>query len=327
MNVSENEGMRPTSPENTLRTQAASTLFLVRPDSFGFNPQTAVNNAFMHPLTASEQEVRMQALAEFTGIVAALKEADVATIVLPSPEDRITPDAVFPNNWITTHDDGTVVLFPMRAPNRRDERQFSTLAPALNAAGYRYKSVIDLTQYEKEGCFLEATGSLVLDRVNRVAFAIESPRTHKKVFDEFAPHLGYEPVFFHATDKNGIPVYHTNVIMTVGDGFVVLCTEAISEPNEKDIVLKKIADLGHELIAISRPQMEAYCGNLLQVRTTNGTARLVMSKTAYNNFTPDQIASLNRHGNPLVFEMETIETVGGGSARCVLAETFLPKKS
>lgn len=309
------------------RTQITDTLLLVQPDSFGFNPQTARSNTFQHKPSESLEQIQEQAQREFGSIIETLNNAGVRTLVLPSPAGTVTPDAVFPNNWVTTHEDGTIALYPMYTQNRRAERQPDALIELLAANGFEYRNIIDMTPHENEGRFLEATGSLVLDRVNNIAFAVESPRTHQAVVDDFAGQLGFEPVFFHAIDKDGVPVYHTNVVMAVGEGFVVLCADAIPDPEEKTSILAKIEELSYELIRISLDQMAAFCGNVLHIRSTDGTPKIVMSQTAHDNFTQDQITRLKKYGEPLVFEMGTIEAVGGGSARCVIAEIFLPRKS
>lgn len=313
--------------ERTGKTAFTDSVVMVRPDYFKFNPQTKESNGFQKMLDAPEEVKRQNALREFGGMVTALQQQGVDVITLASPSGEPTPDAVFPNNWFYTDDVGRLVIFPMHADNRRKERQVVTLESTLDQRGFGINMVVDLTHYEEQGKALEGTGSMVLDRTHGIAYAIDSPRTDEEVFRDFCAQCGYDPVFFHAQDREGKPIYHTNVIMTVGDGFTVLCDESIGDPKERTQVLKTLERTNPIILPISFEQVKKYCGNLLALRNKDGTNKIVMSQTALEAFTTQQLAMLKEHGDFIPFKMETIETEGGGSARCTIAENFLPKKN
>lgn len=302
--------------------QLTSTVVMVRPNHFGFNPQTAEINVFQHRVLESETEVQSKALEEFNKAADLLGSNGIKVLVLPSREDLLTPDSVFPNNWFSHHADGKLVIYPMLAPNRRAERQVKPLQDLLIKSGIPVSEMISLTEDENIGNFLEGTGSLVLDRENRVAFAMESPRTTKQEFDKWCGILGYEGIFFHAFDSEGFPIYHTNVTMSIGHEYAVICLSSVKDPVERKLVEEKLRSLGKEIIELSVEQIYKYCGNTLQVLSSNGSSKIIMSQTAFEGFHPDQLEKLKKYGEIIALEIPEIETVGGGSARCMLAEVF-----
>lgn len=305
--------------------QAADAVLMIRPRHFASNPATAATNAFQQfdaaPAPALAQA---RAVAEFDGAVAALRAAGVRVIVADDTPAPVTPDAVFPNNWFSTHGDGRVVLYPMLAPNRRDERRADLVPTLLPDAGYAVREVLDLTGWEDEGAFLEGTGSLVLDRIGRVAFAARSPRTDARVVQAFARAMGYAAVVFDAVDAQGRAVYHTNVVMCVGTGFAVICARAIADEATRRHVLALLRESGREVIDIDPAQLAAFAGNVLELRAATGAPYLAMSRTACGAFTAAQRDRLCQHATPVVADLPVIEQCAGGSLRCMLAEIHLP---
>ena len=314
----------PAAPATGRERQTTSVVLMVSPDDFGFNAETAGSNAFQER-SADGEGARSRALREFDAAAEALRQAGVRVIRLPSRTDVRTPDAVFPNNWFSLHalEGGPRVLvgYPMLAPNRRAERRLAELRARLVAEGLPVDEVVDLGPFEERGLFLEGTGSLVLDRANRVAYAALSPRTDSVVLEEFARRMRYRPVRFRSTDAAGVAVYHTNVMMSVGSRFAVVCAESIPDPEERRALLEELRRTGKDVIPITRAQMARMAGNILELRSARGPV-IVMSRTAYDHFTPAQRASLERHGRLLPLAIPTIEAVGGGSARCMLGEIF-----
>ena len=302
--------------------QTTDKLLMVSPDQFGFNPETATTNSFQNKLDIDEIKVRDEALKEFTEVVEVLSSHDIEVIVLPSRQDFVTPDAVFPNNWVSFHDNGLMVLYPMLNENRQAERQQNNLRNTLAQVDIVFDDTLDLSSDENEGKILEGTGSVVLDRVNRVAYAMESPRTNKDEFTKYCQAIGFEPVFFHAYDKDNLPIYHTNVIMSVGEDFAVICQEAVKDDDEAIAVLKMLNATGKDVIEITLEQVYQFCGNILQVSNKFGDKKIIMSQKAYNGFTEEQRNTLSKNGEIVTVNIPTIETVGGGSARCMLAEVF-----
>lgn len=312
-------------PLSTKAAQLTNTLLMISPDQFGFNDQTSSTNTFQNNLSVPETTIRNQALAEFRGAVDLLRSNGLEIVVCPSRTDADTPDAVFPNNWISFHseiDDFDVALYPMRAPNRRAERQFGTVQRLMPWRGINLERVLDLTRFEEDGQFLEGTGSLVFDRRSKVVFAHQSARTSFSVLDVFCQRTGYEAVKFHANDREGKPIYHTNVVMAVGADFSVVCLEAIPDRQERTTVVGTLRDLQKDSIEINLDQLHSFCGNLLQVQPTRGKSKIIMSITAFDAFTKSQRQQLMNHGDIVPLDINTIETVGGGSARCILAEVF-----
>src|SRR3989344_614445 len=303
--------------------QLTNTVVMVKPNHFGFNPQTAESNVFQHRVSETESQVQEKALKEFNNAVAVLEQNGIKVLILESRGDVITPDSVFPNNWFSHHADGKLVIYPMLAPNRRAERQAEALENLLKENGVPVSEVVDLTADENTGNILEGTGSLVLDRENKVAFAMESPRTSKEEFEKWCKLMGYEGIFFDAYDKEGFPIYHTNVTMSIGKEYAVICLESIKDPGERRLVKNKLESLGKEIIELSIDQIYKYCGNTLQVLSSDGSAKIIMSKTAQSGFSSDQLDRLKKYGDIIALDIPEIETVGGGSARCMLAEVFL----
>lgn len=305
--------------------QLTDLLVMITPSMFGLNPETIIDNKFQPKSVAeSEAEIRTLAMSEFAEMVEKLRAEHIQVVVCPTREDSavITPDAVFPNNWISFHPN-QIILYPMKAPNRRAERQLGKVKSVLSDSGFSISnSVLDLTENENRGQILEGTGSLVLDRTQSVGFASLSERTQAPAIEIFERETGYDVVNFHSVDRNGAPVYHTNVVMSVGERFAVLCADAIQDETERKAVLQKLQNLRKEVIVISLDQMHNFCGNILQVHDTNNQTKIIMSETAYNAFTPEQRNQLSDHGKLIVVSIPTIEKVGGGSARCMLAEVF-----
>lgn len=304
--------------------QAAQRVLMIRPVRFAGNLQTADSNRFQDLSDQLEAaQAQSLALAEFEALVQQLEVAGVQVLVVADTLQPHTPDSIFPNNWFSTHADGTVVLYPMQAVNRRLERREDVLQ-YLSAQGLRIARAVDMTGHELHDCYLEGTGSLVLDRVHRIAYACVSPRTHLDALGDFAQQLDYELVTFDATDAAGVPIYHTNVLMCVGQRFAVLCSDAIAA-HERAGVMESLVRTGHELVLITHEQMNAFAGNLLELQNESGGHCIAMSQSAHDALTPQQRQRLIALSGPLIVSpIPTIERLGGGSVRCMLAEVFLP---
>lgn len=305
--------------------QCARAALMIRPVRFLSNPETRASNAFQTreaTLAASEQQTR--ALAEFEGLVQALTAAGVQVYVFDDTPEPHTPDAIFPNNWVSFHPCGRVVLYPMMAENRRLERRCDVLDALVETHGLQLRERLDLSGHEAEGRYLEGTGSMVLDRVHRVAYACRSARTHDAVLDDFARRLDFSVMAFDAVGPDGTPIYHTNVLMSVGDGFAVVCAEAIADPHERQAVLTRLQDTGRDLVTLSFDQMAAFAGNMLALRDQEGRQVLAMSSRAEASLTDAQRKTLTRHARLVSAPIPTIEDHAGGSVRCMLAEVFLP---
>jgi hypothetical protein len=301
--------------------QTTSHLLMIRPVRFGYNAQTAVNNAFQ-VATADQLQVQQQAILEFDAFVEKLRAAGIdVTVVQDTPEPH-TPDSLFPNNWISFHTDGTIVLYPMFAENRRLERKPTVLAAIKNK--FLIQQTEDMSVYENKQLYLEGTGSMVLDRDNRLAYACLSPRTNRQVLEDFCTRMNYTPVVFNSMDEKSQPIYHTNVMMCVADRYVVICLESIPDEKEKNNVIEKIKGSGKSIISIRLSQMNHFAGNMLQIENSSGEKILVMSSQAYESLSPDQINELSGFNTILHSSLHTIESNGGGSARCMMAEIHLP---
>lgn len=303
--------------------QTTHHLLMVRPVRFGFNEETAANNAFQQKSESAEEALRTQrqAVNEFDAYVALLRENGVDVDVLQDTPEPFTPDSIFPNNCFSTHCEGerrTLVLYPMFANNRRLERD--KLLRGINLQ--HYDEVIDLTRYEQDHLYLEGTGSLVLDREHHIAYACVSPRTHEKVVREWSRLLGYECLLFDSTDENDIPIYHTNVMMHVGTGYAVVCLDSISDPSKRELLRQTLHRTGKEIVEISYEQMNHFAGNMLEVHNRDGEQLLVMSATARAVLTATQLSLLEKYVRIISPDIHAIETAGGGSARCMLAEIF-----
>jgi hypothetical protein len=305
---------------------------MVRPANFGFNPQTAPSNAFQVPpppaasgaATAQPHAAQLAAAREFDRLAEQLGRAGVAVIIAEDTSTPIKPDAIFPNNWVSFHRDGTVVLYPLLAPNRRWERREDILR-LVREAGYRMSRTLDLCHRENEGQFLEGTGSLVLDRTHRLAYAGLSPRTDLNVLGEFAQRLDYDLVTFETGDAAGQAVYHTNVLLAIGSRFAVLCGAALGAAAQA-AVAERLRATGHEVLDLSMRQMLQFAGNLLELAPAAGNV-IALSTTAWQSFTPAQRRLLERHGSIVAADIPVIERLGGGSVRCMLAEIHLPAAS
>jgi hypothetical protein len=300
---------------------------MIRPANFGFNAETAPSNAFQQKLEYGAEQAQAHALEEFDALVSKLKQHHVDVIVMEDTTEPITPDAVFPNNWISFHPNWTIVTYPMLAINRRLERRLEIPELLVTEHEFRISDHIDLATKESRGIFLEGTGSIIFDDVNKVAYANESPRTHIPTFEALCAELGYDAVSFRATDVEGKDIYHTNVMMSIGTGFSVVCTEAIEDVLERAMVLSRLRAGGLEIIEISHPQMNEFCGNILQVRNQKTEEFIVMSTRAYHAFTEEQRAQLETFSGILHSDLTTIENLGGGSARCMMAGIHLPKRN
>ncbi|KAA3439340.1 citrulline utilization hydrolase CtlX [Rufibacter hautae] len=315
-------------PENKLPSHAnvplATQVLLVRPAHFGANPETAATNAFQQEVPAgADAQVQQKALDEFNQFLLKLWAARIDAVVLDDVEDPATPDAIFPNNWISFHKGGKVVLYPMLSPTRRLERHPDLLTQLKEEHGLPFTQVIDLTHFENEGKFLEGTGSLVLDRQHKIAYACLSERTHPEPLQAFCEALDFRPIVFHAVDANGLPIYHTNVIMSIGADFALVCLEAIPDEEEQGLLLEALVDTGKEIIDLSLAQVKKMAGNMLQIRNKAGEPVLVMSDKGYKALRKDQFEDLNSRTKIVRSDLRTIEAHGGGSARCMLAEIFV----
>jgi len=297
---------------------------MIRPAAFGFNEETAVNNYFQSNPAISKEELQQKALLEFDNMVQTLRDHDIDVVVIDDTKEPAKPDAIFPNNWLSTSPDGIVTVFPMYAPSRRLEKRDDILK--ILADQFIVKDLQDWSEFEVEGRFLEGTGSMVFDHDNKMIYAAVSERTNLSVLEKFAATNGYQAIVFLATDKNGMPVYHTNVAMTLGENFAVLCEEAIEEEWELIAVRQLLESTGHSIIAITREQMHCFAGNMLPVKNKKGEKLLIMSKTAFDSLRKEQKQMLEAYAKLLTIAVPTIEEVEGGSVRCMMAEVFLERK-
>ncbi len=306
-------------------SQLATAVLMVRPARFESNPQTAPSNRFQGNLEASPAEQQAAALQEFENLVSALEGSGIRVLVFDDTPEPHTPDAIFPNNWVSFHADGTVVLYPMEARNRRTERRQDIIEALAAEHGFLVREIVDLTSHEANGHYLEGTGSLVLDRVNRIAYACLSSRTHLDPLGDFAQRLDYEVVSFDALDAGGVPIYHTNVLMNVGEALAVICAEAIVRDDQRRAVLESLEKSGHRVLELSFAQLQAFAGNMLELRASSGTRVVAMSRQARDSLTDAQLELLRANGEILSAPIDAIERSAGGSVRCMLAEVHLPK--
>ena len=307
--------------------QTTNTILMIRPVNFRMNEETAVNNYFQEELDLKNAEINANAQKEFDDFVAKLRDVGVNVIVESDDELMDTPDSVFPNNWVSFHQNGDVAIYPMFAENRRKERRDEVFI-RLENEGFKIENIIDYTSAEDEGLFLEGTGSLLLDRVNKKAYCALSRRADEDLFIEFCEDFEYTPVVFTANqtvDGKRMPIYHTNVMMCLAENFAVICLDTIDDKKERKNVLKHLKQDGKQVIQITESQMHQFAGNMLQVRGANDQRYLVMSAAAHKSLTAQQVNSIEKHCPILWSSLETIEICGGGSARCMMAEVFLPK--
>jgi hypothetical protein len=295
---------------------------MIRPVHFGYNAETAVNNKFQ--VAGNDESAQAKALEEFDVFVEKLRGNSIDVTVINDTPEPHTPDSIFPNNWISFHDNGSIVLYPMYAVNRRAERK----QHVLDAIGDKFNilSKIDLTGYEQSNVFLEGTGSMVLDRDHKIAYACISQRTDVKALGDWCTQFGYTSCSFTATDANGDAIYHTNVMMCVADKYVVICLDSIADNSECETVINTITKTGKEIITISPEQMNRFAGNMLQLQNAKGEKILVMSQQAYDALSYQQISRLEKYNRILSADLDSIEINGGGSARCMIAEVFLDKR-
>jgi len=303
-------------------SQTTNQILMIRPVDFKFNEQTAGNNKFQQ--ASGQADVQTQALKEFDDFVDLLRLHELEVIVINDTLSPETPDSIFPNNWISFHKSGEIFLYPMFSVNRRLERR-QDIIDQLGQA-FKVNKVTDLSAHEAEGVFLEGTGSMVLDRENKIAYACLSLRTDEKVLEEFCQKSGYMALTFDATDASGFPIYHTNVMMCVGDQFAVVCLESVPNEEQRKKLTRSLHANGKEIIAISLDQMNHFAGNMLQLKNNAGKHLLVMSEQAYSSLTKTQVNALEKYSKLVFSPLNTIEKNGGGSARCMLAEIHLAKK-
>lgn len=309
-----------------MQAQTTSNILMIRPVNFAFNEQTAESNAFQDVKAKSltNKITQEEALREFDAMVSQLRAAGVNVMVYDDTLDPHTPDSIFPNNWISFHHSGKVCLYPMQAENRRLERRNDIIDDLRTK--FHVEVVLDFTHSEKEDKFLEGTGSMVLDRMHRTSYACISPRTNPEVLDAWAKQMNYNLVKFTSVDGQGKEVYHTNVVMCIGDTFAVICLDSISDLDERLMVKAALENSGKNVIEISLEQMNQFAGNMLLVKSLKGNNLLVMSTTAYNSLNHTQIVELEEYAVIQHFDLSMIETCGGGSARCMMAEVHLPEK-
>ncbi len=301
--------------------QSTNNLLMIRPVSFGFNEQTAGSNAFQNR-DDDNNAVQAKALQEFDGFVRTLRENGINVTVIDDTKEPHTPDSIFPNNWVSFHADGNIFLYPMQAENRRLERR-EDIINQLEDSFIVYR-IEDLSRFEVEGKYLEGTGSMVLDRENKIVYACLSPRTDEEVLAVFCKQTGYKSLTFSAFDEHNMAIYHTNVLMGIGSKFAVVCLESITDKAKQDEVLSSFKATNKEVVNISFDQMNHFAGNLLEVKSKSGDTLIVMSQTAYQAFTDVQKTTLSKYGKLIYADISTIERVGGGSARCMMAEVHLP---
>lgn len=308
-------------------SQTTNSILMIRPINFRMNEQTAVNNYFQEDLSLRDSLINLKAQKEFDDYVDKLRKFGVEVIVVSDNQENDTPDSVFPNNWVSFHNDGTMAIYPMFAENRRLERREDIILE-LEKEGFLIENIVDYTSAEDQNIFLEGTGSMILDRQNKIAYCAISPRADEELFIEFCEDFEYTPVIFTANqtvDNSREAIYHTNVMMCIAETFAVICLSCIDDKKERKNVISHLKKSGKEIIDITEKQMHQFAGNMLQVKGKNNELFLVMSQAAYNSLTKEQIKKIEKHCNIISSSLETIETCGGGSARCMMAEVFLPK--
>jgi hypothetical protein len=303
--------------------QAAGAVMMIRPVSFGFNEQTAWSNVFQKRPTDAKS-INDTVNREFEALRRKLIENNIEVITVDDTPEPAKPDAIFCNNWVSFHHDGTVIMYPMMAVNRRAEKRLDVIEK-FKEHGYRINRLLDLSKFEETDKYLESTGSMVIDYENRIIYACRSPRTDTSILNIVAGQLDMQTEVFNAVDKEGKPIYHTNVVMALGDRFVIICLHAIKDLEEKSRLATRLSETGHDIIEISYDQLYAFAGNSLQVRTNDGETLLVMSETAHKSLENDQVQTIEKYSKILTAPVPTIEKYGGGSVRCMMANVHLPK--
>lgn len=304
--------------------QVPHSVFMVRPASFGFNEQTAKSNSFQQASDLEEKQLQQQALLEFDAMVQTLRDNAIEVLVFEDTKEPRKPDAIFPNNWLSLHEDGKLILYPMLAPNRRVERRPEFVKMLRDK--YKIQDIIDYSDRERQQEIVEGTGSLIFDHVNQIAYASRSERTSEKLVREICTALHYTPILFDAVDEAGNPIYHTNVLMCVGERFAILCLDAIRNEEDQDLILNSLAATGHKVIAISYAQLNAFAGNMLEVKNVQGEPFVLLSQTAFNSLLPGQIDAITHFADLLPINIHTIESHGGGSVRCMVGGIHTAKK-
>lgn len=304
--------------------QAPHSVFMVRPAAFGFNEQTATSNSFQQAAQLDARKLQELAVQEFDAMVQTLRENDIEVVVFEDKREPNKPDAIFPNNWMSLHEDGKLLLYPMLAPNRRQERRPEFVQMLRDK--FQIKEIIDYSDKERQGLIVEGTGSLIFDHVNKIAYASRSERTVENLVEEISTTLGYTPVVFDAVDESNNPIYHTNVLMCVGEKFAILCLDSIRKDEDQEKVLASLAATDHKVIAISYAQLKAFAGNMLEVKNTKGESFVLLSQSAFNSLLPGQIDAITQFADLLPINIQTIESHGGGSVRCMVGGIHTPKK-
>ncbi len=303
--------------------QSTNNIFLIKPANAAFNKETADSNSFQSELKVSDETILEKVHKEFDNFHSTLKSKGINVFVFEDTQEPKKPDAIFPNNWVTFHPDGTVILYPMLSQQRRNERRKDIIESLKQ--NFRINSILDLSSYEKQNRFLEGTGSIVFDHVNKIAYACLSPRTDKELFIKVCEKLKYKPVHFYAHNKNKKEIYHTNVMMCVAEKFVVICLNSITDEEERQTVINSFEKTNHEIIDIGFKHMNQFAGNMLELKTPENKSVLVMSQSAYDVLNKKQKTAIENFTAIVPLNIKTIETIGGGSARCMIAEIFLEK--
>lgn len=313
---------------NNKISQITDTILMIRPVKFHYNPETAVNNYYQTPPRGvNNTSIQEKALTEFNNFVNLLKDADIEVLVVEDTLNPPTPDSIFPNNWISFHSDGKVALYPMFAKNRRLERRMDIL-DRLRDKNFKINDIIDYSVFEEKDVFLEGTGSMILDRAAKKVYCTLSPRADLTLLNKFCSDFGYIPIPFRAyqwSDNKRLPIYHTNVLMAIGEEFAILCSDSIDDLDEKNKILSELRSDGKIIIDITEKQVEHFAGNALQVKNPKGDRYLILSKTAKDILSEDQIRSIEKTSKILGVDIDTIQKYGGGSVRCMMAEIFLPR--
>lgn len=307
--------------------QITNTILMIRPVAFRKNEETAVNNYFQEDIAVKDKTINSRAQQEFDAFVTVLRGNGVNVVVMNDNKEADTPDSIFPNNWVSFHESGTVVVYPMFAENRRKERR-DDIFDELEKQGFRIDAIVDYTSAEEEGIFLEGTGSILKDRIHQKAYCALSERAHESLFIEFCEDFDCFPVIFTANqtvDGQRLPIYHTNVMMAMAETFAVICLDTIDDKKERKNVVQHLKKDGKQIIEITESQMHQFAGNMLQVIGKGDQRFMVMSSAAYKSLHPEQIKAIEAHCSIIHSSLDTIETCGGGSARCMMAEVFLPK--
>ncbi len=304
-------------------SNSTGCVFMTEPSGFGFNEETASSNVFQQQQeNLDSAHTRIKALEEFHHMADVLRSHDVQVIVGKTGSGLTLPDAVFPNNWVSFLPGGQVVIFPMMSPVRRLEKSMTMVNQAAAESGYRIRRLTDMSYFEQEGKFLEGTGSMVLDHISKKAYACLSPRTHEDVLKEFCRQTGYEPVVFQAYNPSRIPIYHTNVILTLATGLAVICAECITDPIEQSGILHQLNRDQFRIIQLTFKQVEAFAGNMLEIQNRKGESLLIMSRSALKSLTKGQLMELGKQHQLVPVPVPVIEKTGGGSVRCMMAEVF-----